>query len=571
MCGILFSKGINEDTFREVLEKQSHRGPDHTDFIKIRDILVGHNRLSIQDVGENSNQPMCIGNYILTFNGEIYNTTELRLFLKKKGIDLSTSGDTEILLKGLINFGSFFLKKIIGMFAFVFYNKADNTCLIGRDYYGQKPLYQAIEDKQLAIGSELNSIKLFFNNNLNVNSINYYLHYGFLPNFETPYINITEFPNNFYRKIDLNNFEIIDEGKIIQNYISNGRTKIDQIKEACQKRLLSDVPLGIFLSSGIDSNSIASFLKDKNPHTYTIKFEHLDESDSATKAAEINKLKHTVLNCNLSETKNLILNLNNLQDGPLADPSIIPMLLMCKEASKKIKVAITGDGGDELLTGYSRYKYISIALILSKVPFFIRSFLGNCVNNYRLRNIFMSKDFDQMVSKIMSGSNDKFLKLKRPSYSTKKIKSLIDYMNAEEQIYLKNDILVKADRTSMRYGLEIRSPFMDYRLKFLKPKNNIRFISQAFNSKAVLKKFLKSEGLKFIAKKKKKGFTYKMTDDLRALQNEIEPIIRKLPSFIPELLELEQFNNFVDDFFKIKHDDYRSIFKLYSLSKWLDQ
>ncbi len=569
MCGlftIIHKKELNIDNqdFLENLNYLNNRGPDHTGyFFQEKNKFIykfGHKRLSILDLSKNGNQPMHIQNKsTLVYNGEIYNHNELRNIINKKNkINWKGTSDTETLLNLLDKFETkLVLNKINGMFAFVYCNYISNEIIIARDTAGEKPLYLYFDENLISFSSDLKPITKIktFQKNINNSAFADYKKYSYIPYPKSIYNNVFKLPPASIIKINLNKFKFSRFANFYDLISSNGITheewwniednipntyakknvsysqshNVNQIlTSAVQKQLISDVPIGAFLSGGIDSSlivSIASKLKSKlNTFTIGFDFQSHDESIFAEKIAQYLGTNHETYLCNKTNTIDCIDKLHDVFSEPFADSSQIPTLLISNMASKKVKVSLSGDGGDELFGGYNRYLYANkYWYILSKFPKNLRlvliSILENIPDKYKnsLLNFFIKTANSSSVKTSNFLEKIKFIENKYLFYDSlvsvwnnidtsdtnnykkyflnfdnKKIEDLM--MISDFKSYLPDDILCKVDRATMYHSLESRAPFLDievinYAFK-LSLKNKIHKKTSKYILKEILRKYI---------------------------------------------------------------------------------
>lgn len=524
MCGIAgyFSKdGINQNILNEMCYSLHHRGPNDKGTWKNDHVGLAHTRLSILDLSDNGKQPMisASGRYVIVFNGEIYNHPDLRKFID---INWNGSSDTETLLESLEHYGTEkTLNNLEGMFAFAFYDKIDNTITIARDPIGQKPLYYGWLNNKFFFASELKAIKNINKNNLVVNreSLSIFIKTGYIPAPKSIYKNIYKLKPGYYAVIKLskiNDIKLIqyyDLKKTIEskkNYLQNNSDLFnkDELKkiltQSIKRQQISDVPIGTFLSGGIDSSLISSMMQESSPSqidTFTIGFEdkRFDESEYAKKISSIIGTRHNEIIINFRKIQDTISLVPKIYDEPFADSSQLVTLLLSRFAKKKVTVALSGDGGDELFGGYNRYKWASKIL---SVPFPIRqmtSYLLNSIsqnifsnienlsanigiiqNNFQFSDkinkfsyLLNKKNFEDLYQNLLYNyidNDDDDVVLN----SSSKVDLISSYnfpvnvssinekmMYLDTLIYLPDDILCKVDRASMSVGLETRVPFLD--------------------------------------------------------------------------------------------------------------
>ena len=552
MCGFA---GIVSDTIKnENLENFSnnfkdtlnHRGPDSNGSYIDQDkgIVLTHNRLSIIDLTKEGSQPMFseCKNYLILFNGEIYNHLELRSKVDKNHKWSGTS-DTETLLYYILNFGlEETLKRIRGMFSFALYDLKNDKIILARDIAGEKPLYYGFNNKIFFFASELKALKKldFLDFKSRDIEIKNYFQFGYT----TDCIYHDQHKLNpasliiFYLK----NYKIISKRKYwtipnIQN--SNKLVKNDYskkfellIKESVKEQMISDVPLGAFLSGGVDSSLIVSLMKNFNNNkikTFSIGFDDdkYSEIKYAEKVSKILNTDHTSLVLNKNDAPNIVDKLISNMDEPFADGSIIPTYAVSRLAKESVKVVLTGDGADELFGGYTRYSQtINFMNRLNRIPKFM--FL---LTNFFLNNLNLKKNFNNhKIHKLASISKNNSIENIYKQYLFQNIPELIfkdnfsrkikEYLNNEKKElsfnemimqfdfdnYLPNDILKKVDFCSMLCSLEARAPFLDRRIidfSYNLPKN---FKFNDKENKIILRQMLYKFLPKDLFKRPKQGF-----------------------------------------------------------------
>ena len=509
MCGICgyssFSRVFSETDLKMMASSMAHRGPDADGFYLEEHIGLGHRRLSIIDLSTAANLPMTSQNsrYVMVYNGEVYNYKEIAEEFKILNFEfkMRTSSDSEVILEAYSLWGVDFIQKLNGMFAIAIYDKQEKSLFLCRDRVGVKPIYYYWDGQNLAFASELKSlIKIpFIKKNISVSSValNEYLHLGYVPDTHSVYKNIYKFPSGSFAKIDKNGLKLSKywalEDKINDSCLNNEQEAYIQLKEllisSVKYRMIADVPFGTFLSGGIDSSLVTAIAQSlsKDPiKTFNIRFAEskFDESMYARTIAEYLKTTHHEFTVTEKEAIATIPNLLNIYDEPFADPSAIPTLMVSKIAKQKVTMILSGDGGDELFLGYGAYKWAQrlnhpLIKTLNK-PLHILS--GNLNNRYRRASeLFNHTNKSTIKSHIFSQEqyyfsrneirlllnndvyrefelNENYNNLSR-KLSPKEQQSLFDF-----NYYLKDDLLVKVDRASMKHSLEVRVPLLDYRI-----------------------------------------------------------------------------------------------------------
>jgi asparagine synthase (glutamine-hydrolysing) len=512
MCGIfgisLSSTQISQSLFRESLELIHHRGPDKTGefFHEDQDIALGHKRLSIIDLSDQASQPMSSidGRHKVIFNGEIYNYNEIRSELNNLGCKFNSSSDTEVLLNAYIYWGPECVEKFRGMFAFAIYDQVKKIIFLSRDRAGEKPLFYAVTDGDLFFGSEIKPLINYSEklSSINKNSFSYLFQNGYTPKGESIFSEIFKLKAGHSLTFDLEkrNYLIKKYWQIAaaankrfryQNEDHLVKELEKRLEESVELQLNSDVPVGILLSGGLDSSlitAIASRLKDKID-TFTVSFAGHGSFDEAPYAKEISDTFQT--NHHLLVTSDInpeiIEKLTYFYDDPMFDPSIIPSYLISEAISENFKVALSGDGGDELFGGYNHYsKLLKLKNLAYFFPLKIRKLINLVTQNIlpigtkgRKTIELFSTDFLNSLANIneffSQSEQEDFFYLSRLTNlydggkSSQEIASVSnDYLFSltryDFENYLSEDMLVKMDRASMANSLEIRAPFLDKKL-----------------------------------------------------------------------------------------------------------
>ncbi len=532
MCGVtgLFSTGSNPQIdlqIRRMSDTISYRGPDGDGFWvnTEKNIALGHRRLAILDLSEEGKQPMLSpsGRYVMSYNGEIYNYLTLKTDLETKGYEFRGHSDTEILLAAFETYGiKQTLEKLSGMFAIILWDRHTNTVTLIRDFLGKKPLYVGWAGKDLLVSSELKAFHTHphFQAEINQDHLALYFRYGCVPAPHSIFKNVYQLLPGSLMNIPLKNMhagQILlpliehywDASQIIRDR-SAQRLQPREEKETIDafetllstcvsERMISDVPLGAFLSGGIDSSAIVALMQKQSTKpikTYSVGFdvEGFNEAEFAKQIAHHLGTDHHELYLSSQDALDIIPSLPNIYDEPFADISQIPTYLVCKFAKEHVTVALSGDGGDELLGGYRRHfmvppmwnkiKYCPHALrsLLSGTIGLIGSDTWNRVGAGRHPHLAdsMEKLAGLMRQKDSAGVYDYLLGFwenpyaivpdARPidlSFKAINVEGLSfaeDMMMKDTLSYLPNDILQKGDRASMAVSLEARAPLLDRRL-----------------------------------------------------------------------------------------------------------
>jgi len=520
MCGIAgfvdFNKNTSKETLVAMTNAMVHRGPDDAghEIYESDNALIGfgQRRLSILDLSPLGHQPMHFQNLIVNFNGEIYNFKEIRKELEDKGYEFKSWSDTEVILKGYHCWGLGVLDKFVGMFAIVLYDKEKNKVFLIRDRAGVKPLYYYWNHDRFLFGSELKSLFQHpgFEKKIDANSLALFLQFSYIPAPHSIFENTFKLLPGYWMSIDLKTktqeqvkyWDVFDYYNKPKINISD-QEAIDHtdklLKKAYEYRMVADVPVGIFLSGGYDSSSVAALLqtgRTEKLKTFTIGFheKEFNEAPEAKKIAEFLGTDHTEWYLTSREAADVLPLLPEIYDEPFADNSTVPTVLVSKLARKQVKVALSADGGDEIFGGYNKFKQaekyttgmptavqtlLSGAMSLinpSYIPYFNKKY--NFPTRYeKMKLIWKSHDPIQAVKYISQyiteSEVDSFLNKPYERYHTffeegNKLVSndgITNHLLAiDYKTFLVDNNLVKADRATMSVGLEGREPMLDHHL-----------------------------------------------------------------------------------------------------------
>lgn len=491
MCGIAGIIGNFEER-EKVIEKMTkmmvHRGPDDDGFFSDEDISLGMRRLSIIDL-EKGKQPIFSedGNLVIIFNGEIYNYKELRDILLLRGHKFKTNSDTEVIIHLYQEEGENCLEKLRGMFAFCLYDRKRKTVLLARDYFGIKPLYFLNKNGVFAFASEIKSLLWhpYYQPEVNEAAVFHYLSFQYVPTKETIFKNIFRLLPGSYLKINLPDGKI-EERKYWcfyfeqENNVSE-KDLLDVLKDSVSHHMISDVPVGAFLSGGVDSSSIVSLMKNsfinEKISTFTIGFKEVDEFKEARKAAKFLNTDHTEIKVTPEEFFEKLPEIIWHFDEPVADPSAVALYFVAREARKKVKVILSGEGADELFGGYNIYLE---PFALKKLDFLPRSIKENLVKtnfNFFGKN-YLRRSLIPLEERFIGNAyifkpNEVARVWQGRSFSQPKDLLVSFYEGAKEwsdstkmqyidiNFWLAGDILAKADKMTMANSLELRVPFLD--------------------------------------------------------------------------------------------------------------
>lgn len=504
MCGIagIWSKDINHLEDHEIVKKMvgaiQRRGPDFQNTAALDYAVLGHARLSILDISESSNQPMrdATSRYALVFNGEIYNFKKLREQLSKDyGLGFKTTGDTEILLYGLINEGADFILKLNGFFAFAFLDTKSGDMLLARDRYGIKPLYYQFNEGKLSFGSSLTAIsKGLAEKEIDQESLAKYLQYSYIPAPSTILKGVLKLEPGHLIRCQAGDIKTEQYYQLPKTERSNHTDVVatfrSMLAQSVEDRLVSDVPLGTFLSGGYDSSVITLLAKRHLPDipAFSIGFpEHpyFDESGKAAAIANHLKVEHHIVEVGEKKIDESLQNVLEAIDEPFADSSAVLMNILSQYTRSHVKVALSGDGADEIMGGYNKHR----ALLRSNNPSLMNAlFKGfssvfNHVPESRNSTVFnqlrkakryahglkldYNERYDAWASFTTQSLVRDLLKASKPVAFPNHGLDGSDFnsvLKADMRLVLPNDMLHKVDLMSMYNSLEVRVPFLDHRL-----------------------------------------------------------------------------------------------------------
>lgn len=511
MCGLLgivdYKKSINTNLFNEMLNSLKHRGPDDEGIevfsLDSCSIFLGHRRLSIIDISSNGHQPMLYEHLAIIYNGEVYNFKDIRQDLISEGYSFGSNSDTEVILKSYHFWGIDCVERFRGMFAFAIYDSKQQEIIIFRDRAGVKPLYYSLTDNALIFSSELRPLLNYpdFNKEIDFEAVSSYLQFGYIHAPKTIFKTVQKLLPGHYLKYDIKSKVLVKNCYWnINDFYENQVAREDitekleaTIIEAFNLRMIADVPVGVFLSGGIDSSLVAAIVQkySKMPiNTFTIGFEDkkYDESNYAKEIAKYLGTNHTELICNKEDALAIIMKLPKIFDEPFADSSAIPTVLVSELAKKQVSVVLSGDGGDELFCGYPSYVLMEKRFErLSKVPFrkTLKTISNTITTPVFIQNRFNGKLYNRFIKvKNMLDHDDivNTFKVANSVFSKDEIKRLIkeEYYFSEETAavtsnlekmmisdfkgYLPDDLMVKVDRSTMSTSLEGREPFLDHKI-----------------------------------------------------------------------------------------------------------
>ena len=600
MCGIagIVTKRENKKEIIEAMSKRiEHRGPDGEGYFFDGDVALAHRRLSIIDLST-GNQPMFNEDdtVVTVFNGEIYNYVELRDELVKAGHKFKTKSDTEVLIHGFEEWHTDLPKYLRGMFAFAIYDKKSNELFLARDNFGIKPLYYTVMDGTFMFASE---IKAFldtpdFKKELNEDILQAYLEFSFVPTNET-------FFKGVYR-LDAGSSLLYKDGDIkIDKYfkldfkdkeqtLAEAVESISEVmKDSVNRHLLSDVEVGSFLSSGIDSSYIVSLAKPAKTYTVGYDIDKYDEISYAKDLTEKLGINNTSKVIKMDEYMEEFPKIMYYLDEPTSDPAAISLYFVAKLARQDVKVVLSGEGADEFFGGYNYYREEVDLKFYNKIPYFIRHIIGRIASlfpegygfNFLVRRgeklensyIGVNRNFSlKMARKVLSKEYKlRGIDVTKDTYEEFKGYSNIHKMQAIDINYwLMKDILLKADRMTMASSLEGRVPFIDKEVFKVASGLPIDYKVTKENTKVALREAAKEVIPTDAYKKKKLGFPVPIREWMKT--PEVSGKIREMfnKDFTSKFFKVDVINKLLDEHVSGKKDNYRKVWTIYSFLTWYE-
>jgi asparagine synthase (glutamine-hydrolysing) len=597
MCGIFgTTEPIDDDRARGLLNLFGHRGPDASRTYRNDRIVFGHNRLSILDLDERSHQPFTRSEDVLVFNGEIYNFKDIRSKLAAHGHTFDTTSDTEVLIKAYQQFGDSMVEDLNGMFAFVLFDRKRNRLLGARDRFGKKPLYFRSDGGHFAFSSNLYSL-CKPGDAIDPEARSAYFWNGYVPGEESIIRGIRKLKPGHAFEYDLSRqafstwpYWSLPESEGGRLSRSEYHEQLDELlDDAVRIRLVADVPVGIFLSGGIDSTVVTRYAvrHSERIRTFSIRFENdgFDESRYAEFAARKLGTTHMTIPCTVDDLFDMVAGFSTYFDEPFADASAIPSLLLAKKTREHVTVALSGDGGDEVFYGYSRYRWFRWISMMFDLPHVGRMSALSVLKRMqpgrrRQWEFILSAPTREAAYVRFMGSTHGLMR--EPSglptsvreWEHQGIGQGFTRKMADRDVrhYLPDDILVKVDRATMAYSLEARSPLLDYRIAELTRSQPVSYNFSAFDGKKSLKHLLSPTFDRSFIHRRKQGFTLPLKEWFRQeLKEEVEHWV-----FGTDLLEeiglhdTTLFRRQVRAHMKGETNAYPDIWKLMVYARWSD-
>ncbi len=605
MCGIVGILGKETKNKESIVRNMNnaiiHRGPDDDGFFVDDDVALAMRRLSIIDISLGK-QPIYSEdqNLLIFFNGEIYNYKELREDLISNGYKFKTNTDTEVIVHLYSQYGKGALSKLRGMFAFCIYDRSLKKIFIARDQFGIKPLYYFKKDnKILAFSSEIKSILFHpdFKKEVNDKAVFNYLKFQYNPLEETFFKNIFCLKPGHFLEVDVFSNSFVLERYYSFSFSDKREDDFDKVKndlysvleDSVKHHLIADVSVGSFLSGGVDSSIIAFLIKkvsSKKNKTFTMSFDVSGEKKEARETSDFLDTEHFDITVSKDEYLKELPKVVWHFDEPVADPSAVGLYFLAKNASKEVKVVLSGEGADELFGGYNIYRAPLAYKYFSFIPKFILKFFVSLPFEYFGKNFlkrslwklsewyFGQKYFNKSV---FQDADLEFLWKGQKDYH--KINSIYDNFFGKKlsdsemmqvvdiNTWLVGDILAKADKMTMAHSLELRVPFLDMQVSSLATKIKPEFKWKSGQTKYILRKAFQSLIPETTRLRRKLGFPVPIKDWFLFDSNFIYSEIVK-NSYIKRNFNLEYIKQLFSGHISGKEDNARKIYILYLLAIW---
>ncbi len=615
MCGICGFNWNDEKLIERMVQKIHHRGPDANGIKTFPEFSLGNARLSILDLSARGNQPMSgsDGKKWIVYNGEVYNFPQIKKELQSKGYKFNSNTDTEVVLKSYEEYGTKCLEKFNGMFAFAIWDEEKKELFLARDRIGIKPLYYYFKDGKFIFGSEIKSILEAdsIKKEINMQSMYYYLGYEFVPAPETMFKNIYKLRQGHYAIFKNGDLKITKywdlkfKPEITDEYEAMDRI-FNTLEASVKRRLISDVPLGVFLSGGLDSSTVVGFvsrLYPKKVQTFSIGYRDktFSELPYAKIVSDFFGTEHNVLMIDSISPDEIEKSLYHL-DEPMTDLSTIPFYLICHKAREKVKVCLSGEGGDEMFLGYDRLKaarmnrYYNIfpsffrkkivAPLILKLPDqpqkkgainILKRFIEGTLYPEEVGAMrwqyFLNSKIEQNIFNESARSQISFNPFDPIYYFSRSCNSDL-WIDKDTYVDIKltmtDSVLMKVDKMSMATSLEVRVPFLDHELAELCASIPANLKLHKFTTKYILRKTLKKYDFlpKNIIYRGKQGYSLPIKNWLREeLKDYMIDLLKNSP-IIKENFNNPYISDLIKEHLELKHNHNHILWALINLSLW---
>jgi asparagine synthase (glutamine-hydrolysing) len=598
MCGIAGFNWNDTGLIKSMGDSLKHRGPDDEGFFSDSEVSLGHRRLSIIDLSPKGHQPMVFENLVIVFNGEIYNFKHLREQLKTEGYNFLSDTDTEVILYSYHKWGPACVNRFNGMWAFCIYNKSDKTFFISRDRFGIKPLYYYFDGRKFVFASELKAIRKHHSHpDLSVEAANYFFYQKYVGGDLTIFKNCHKLRagenllfNLRTKKVTINRYyDINKEVAVFQEVPLSERLRTveNTITEAIEKRLIADVPVGSFLSGGLDSSLISAVINGRhmNFDTFSIGFrdDSYNELEYSKLVAGHLKTRHHFDYMDIDEDS--IRFVLDSMDEPFGDASVFPTYLLSKITRQKVTVCLSGDGGDEVFGGYDTYKAYKLARFIPGIAaklcscffnmlppsdkkvslsFKVKRFSRDSNSNVNRRHLDWMATFNDSQRRMLV--NDLFISAESfMEYSSDR--SILSVQLNDIENYLPGDILNKVDFASMLNSLESRVPYLDHELVPMVLSLPEKYKIKGLRTKWLLRNIASKYVPQQIINRPKRGFTVPISRWIKE-SDLISEVLTSRTYYQHELLNydyvLDLYNNHINQ----KQDNARQLWLVFIFNYW---
>lgn len=599
ITGFISNKVTKKDEVLDgMMQRIKHRGPDGSGTYINDDIALGYMHLSILDT--KTGQPIFNHDKTLSiiFNGKIYNYLELKEDLEKKGYKFKTKTDTEVILYAYEEYKEKVVNHLRGMFAFVIYNIETKKVFGARDHFGVKPFYYYHQNEEFLFASEIKSFLDYpnFKKELNLDVLHSYLSFGYVPTNETFFKNVFKLEAGHYFTLKDNNFKTkkyfnlkFDEQEGTTEDFVQPIAEI--MEDSVKKHMISDVEVGSFLSSGIDSSYLVALGKPNKTFTAGYNIPKYNEIKLATDLTNRLGLTNKSIEINKEEYLSNIPKIMYHLDDPIADPAAISLYFVSKLASENVKVVLSGEGADELFGGYNYYRKDVDVSIYNKIPFSIRRIIANIASllpevrgiNFLIRRgrtleeeyigvnkVFSEKERNKIVKKKIKNIKNKVIT--KNVYKEQKNQSDIIKMQAVDiNFWLANDIFQKADKMTMAHSIEGRSPFADVEVfniaKTLPENAKVTKENTKLALRLAAKKVIPNESYN----KKKLGFPVPLREWMKTEEFYNDIKIKFNSDIANEIFNTKKIMKLLDDHINNKKDNYKKIWTIYVFIVWYQE
>ena len=596
-CGYINKK--DKDQIKKMNDAIIHRGPDDESYYKDDYIAMGFRRLSIIDL-KGGRQPMTNEDdtMVITYNGEIYNFKEIKEDLLKKGHIFKTSSDTEVILHGYEEYKEKILDKLRGMFAFVIWDKKNKTLFGARDHFGQKPFYYANMNGTFMYASEIKSLLYHedFIKKVNEKALKPYLTFQTSVLDETFFKGVYKLRPGHYFKYDFENNKLqieeyynINFKPMVQDFDKLVNKIDDTITKSIDYHIISDVPVGAYLSGGIDSSYVVSYLKPDKTFSVGFDYKDFNEVPMAKDLSDMLGIQNKNELINADDFFESIDKVQYYADEPTANLSAVPLYFLSKLASKDVKVVLSGEGADELFGGYTSYDEDKTLKKYRKLPFFIRKLIKNIVSpfpSFHGKNFLTkggSKLEDYYVGNAFIFDNKEANNILSPAYQNDTTyqditKPYFDKVKGRDDLtkmqyldmyfWLPNDILLKADKMSMANSLELRVPILDKEVFALAKTIPSEYKLSHDTTKYVLRKAAAKRIPEAWYKRRKKGFPVPIIKWFREEKyyNTVKEVFEE--DFTKEFFNQEKLLKMLDEHYTSKKNHCRKLWTVFVFLIW---